>query len=246
MDAVIFYDTGMEFSAIYRLRDTVKPMLSERGIEFVELHPAEPFLYSMLEREVKNRDGSGTHSGYGWCGGPCRWGTAMKTQEICRYKSCVGDTVIDYVGIAADEPQRFEKAKSEGKRLPLVEWGMTESDCLAFCRSRGYSWREGGVDLYDILDRVSCWCCCNKNVGELRNMYHHLPAYWGRLKELQCKICRPMKGSTGSIFTLERRFRLEDEWLKSGRRINTKEFYAEIKKLNSQVEEGDHGISNNP
>ena len=230
LDAVIFYDTGMEFSAIYRLRDAVKPMLSERGIEFVELHPAEPFLYSMLEREVKNRDGSGTHNGYGWCGGPCRWGTEQKLQAIRRYKSSVGDAVVDYVGIAADEPQRFEKARSEGKRLPLVEWGMTEADCLAFCRSRGYAWQEDGIDLYDILDRVSCWCCCNKNIGELRNMYHLLPAYWEKLRALQYRISRPMKNSSGGVFDLEHRFRLEDEWLKTGRKINTKAFYAALRR----------------
>lgn len=39
---------------------------------------------------------------------------------------------------------------------------MTEADCLQYCYSAGYFWLEGSIRLYDILDRVSCWCCCNK------------------------------------------------------------------------------------
>ena len=44
---------------------------------------------------------------------------------------------------------------------------MTEKDCLKYCYESGFSWDEDGIDLYSILDRVSCWCCCNKNLKEL-------------------------------------------------------------------------------
>ena len=228
LDAVVFYDTGMEFEAVYHIRDRIKPTLSGENIEYVELHPSEPFLYSMLQREVKYRNKSGTHIGYGWCGGICRWGTARKTEEISRFKKSLHDTVIDYVGIAADETDRFEKAKANGKRLPLVEWNMTESDCLRYCHEHGYSWDEGGVELYSILSRVSCWCCRNKNISELRNIYWELPQYWNRLKDLQNQIQEPMKGSGKSVFDLERRFIIEKDWLEQGKKINTKEFYQAI------------------
>lgn len=220
LDAVIFYDTGMEFSSIYEIRDRVKVLLDEYGIRFVELSPDEPFLYSALERPVKYRNKDGYHYGYGWCGGACRWGTTAKLKTISRFKKSLNDDVTDYVGIAADEPQRFEKAKSEGKVLPLVQWGMTEADCLAYCRERGFSWEEpsaesetGTVDLYDILDRVSCWCCANKNLKELRNIRKFLPQYWEKLKDLQSKIERPFKGARNGkpvgIFELDARFESE-------------------------------------
>lgn len=228
LDAVVFYDTGMEFEAIYRIRDRIKILLQGKGIPLVELQPKEPFLYSMLQKEVQYRNHEGTHVGYGWCGGVCRWGTARKTQAISQYKKSLGDFTVDYVGIATDEPQRFDKAKAEGKRLPLVEWGMTERDCLRFCYDRGYSWNENGVELYDILSRVSCWCCRNKNIGELRHIYRHLPVYWEKLKELQRQIPDPMKGPGKSVFDLERRFLLEDEWTRSGKNINSKEFFRAI------------------
>lgn len=32
---------------------------------------------------------------------------------------------------------------------------------------------------------VSCFCCCNKNLKELKVMYERLPKYWNKLKQLQ-------------------------------------------------------------
>lgn len=120
-----------------------------------------------------------------------------------------------YVGIAADETPRLEKERKPYKLHPLAEWGMTEADALAYCYENGFSWLEGTIRLYDVLDRVSCWCCCNKNLRELRNMYASLPEYWERLKDLQRKIDRPMKGyykgQPRGVFELEQRFRVELE-----------------------------------
>ena len=217
LDIVAFYNTGMEFDSIYAIRDKVKPMLENRKIKFAELSPKEPFLYSMLERPVKFRSKEGFHYGFGWCGGPCRWGTSEKLRAIKIFKKSLGEPTIDYVGIAADEPTRFNKASQEGKTLPLVQWGMTEKDCLQYCYDRGFHWVEKAanagtayIDLYTILDRVSCWCCCNKNLKELRNIYSHLPQYWERLKTLQQQIDRPFKGyykgQSNGIFELEKRF----------------------------------------
>lgn len=35
------------------------------------------------------------------------------------------------------------------------------------------------------MDRVSCFCCRNKNLKELKVMYERLPKYWNKLKQLQ-------------------------------------------------------------
>lgn len=207
IDSVVFYDTGMEFDAIYKTRDQVLPLLDYHNINFVTLRPKEPFLYSMLERKVKYRNKDGFHYGYEWCGGSCRWGTTAKLRAIQSYKKSLNDYVVDYVGIAADESSRFCKAQQEGKILPLVDYNMTESDCLQFCYDKGYSWNENGVRLYDVLDRVSCWCCRNKNLKELYNIYRYLPTYWNKLKELQLQISTPFKGNGKSIFELEERFK---------------------------------------
>lgn len=208
LDEVIYYDNGMDFAAIRSVVfDQIKPLLDERGIPLTVLRPKNEFLYDMLERPIKYKDKEGYHYGFQWCGGPVRWGTRFKTDEINRYTRTLGDCV-QYVGIAADEARRTKP----GKLYPLIEWGWTEADCLNYCRANGIRWTEhtpsGDIDLYDILDRVSCWCCANKNLKELRAMYIHLPEHWQALKDLQAKIPRPLK-PYGTVFDLERRFEQE-------------------------------------
>ena len=202
LNEVVFYDTGMEFQAIYDIRDKIVPILLENNIKYTELKPKEPFTYTMFEKPVKKRNGT-TCKGYSWCGGRCRWGTTEKLKAIEKY--CKGH--YEYVGIAIDEPNRLNKERKGNKIFPLVEQNMTEKDCLNYCYNKGFNWVEDGVELYSILDRVSCWCCANKNLKELKNYYKHLPKYWTMLKELQTKTDRPMKHNKYTVFDLEEKFK---------------------------------------
>lgn len=204
LDEVVFYDTGMEFKAIYNIRDKIIEILKQRNIKFTELKPKCEFCYKMFDKPVKQKNGT-THYGYSWCGGRCRWGTTEKLVALEKY--CKG--AVEYVGIAVDEPKRLEKERKGNKQFPLAEWNMTEKDCLSYCYARGFDWIEDGVHLYDILDRVSCWCCANKNLKELKNYYLYLPTYWEKLKKLQSKTDRPFKYNKYTIFDLEEKFKLE-------------------------------------
>ncbi|WP_370520812.1 phosphoadenosine phosphosulfate reductase family protein [Dysgonomonas sp. 25] len=205
LDEVVFYNTGMDFEAIYSTRDRLIPFFKERGIKFTELHPDKPFLWLMLEKPIRSRDTGLIHKyGYSWCGGPCRWGTGEKLRAL---KKHIGHN-WDYVGIAADETHRFGKETRANRILPLVEWGISEAEALQYCYNKGFFWEENGIRLYDILDRVSCWCCGNKNLKELFNIYRYLPTYWQQLKELQSKTNRPYRRQSGkSLFDLEEEFR---------------------------------------
>lgn len=218
-DEVVFYDTGMEFQAIYNIFGKLEPMLKSHGMKLTILQPKNPFLYDMLERPVESKQ-KGKHNGYGWCGGVCRWGTKCKTQALDRYAG----GAVQYIGIAADEQQRRGELTGN-KRSLLIENKITEAECLDFCRRRGWNWNEktpatesGLIDLYDILDRVSCWCCANKNQRELRNIWRFLPQYWEQLKEIQKQIERPMKkwqnkqwGAYGNVLEMEQVFKRTEE-----------------------------------
>lgn len=190
VDEVVFYDTGAEFDAVYRERDRILPLLAERGIKYTELRPRRPFFYDMLAKPVRHRDGTISH-GYGWCGGPCRWGTSAKTAALDAYAKSRSATIA--VGIAADETRRIAKERAAFKCLPLADLGMTEKDCLEICKRKGHTWDQGGVCLYDVLDRVSCWCCRNKSLKELAAMREALPDYYERLCALEDVIGEPMK-----------------------------------------------------
>lgn len=206
LDEVIFYDTGMEFNAIYNVRDMILPILEKNSVKYTELKPDNLFLYDMLIRPKVKRKTKQEAYGNEWCG-KCRWQTFIK-QRICNQYT--GTANIVYVGIAFDEIKRLQKLDSY-KKAPLAEWNMTEKDCLDYCYANGIHWYEGDIELYDILDRVSCYICQNKNLKELKNMYIYLPEYWRVLRGFQSRIDAPFKGSGKSIFQLEERFKKEIE-----------------------------------
>ena len=206
LDEVVFYDTGMEFEAIYKVRDRILPLLAEKGIKYTELKPDRPFVYDMLEKPIESKQ-KGKHNGYGWCGGVCRWGTMFKQKALDEYAE--KKNAIVYIGIAYDEPNRLAKEIKPYKTHPLVDWKMTEKDCLEYCYSKGWHWNENGYELYDLLDRVSCKYCRNKNLKELRNIYHFMPDVWKELKDLQNKVQIPYKDGK-TIQDLETRFLTED------------------------------------
>ena len=188
LDEVIFYDTGMEFKAIYHIRDKIKLWLDELGIKYTELKPSMAFEDKMYNYSHLSRKGE-IKKGYGFCGGLCRWGTSEKLMALNKYCGCNHQ----YIGIALDEPQRLERLKGTNKSSPLAELGYTEKMALELCYNEGFNWCEDGVELYSILDRVSCWCCRNKNLKELKNYKIYLPDYFNKLIELENKIGEPMK-----------------------------------------------------
>lgn len=210
LDEVVFYDTGMEFNCIYNIRDKVVQILNTHGIKYTELKPQNTFLFDMLVKPKTKRKTGLRAYGNEWCG-KCRWHTFIK-QRICNAYTGTNNHV--YIGIAADEPKRLLKL-DDYKSSPLAEWNMTEKDCLEYCHNHGIFWTEDEIELYDILDRVSCWCCQNKNLKELKNMYLYLPKYWEMLKGLQSRIDEPMKGINKSVFELEERFKKEEMKLKN-------------------------------
>lgn len=206
LNEIVFYDTGMEFEAIYSNWEILKQYANSKGIKVTTLYPQCSFRYTMLEKII-NKGKANEHRGYAWCGGCCRWGTTEKLKALDRY--CEERNAICYVGIAADESKRLEKERKSYKIFPLVGWGMTENECLKYCRNIGLNWKEkkcNDIDLYDILIRVSCWCCANKNLWELYNYWKYLKPYWEMLKELQLNIVRPFKKNY-SIFDLEHKFK---------------------------------------
>jgi len=143
----------------------------------------------MLNHIVNKRDGT-TQSGYWWCG-KARWGTTYKMQAIERFYKQF-DKVVEYIGYATDEKapmrqgkiNRYRNNELENTVYPLVDWNMTEQDALKYCYNKGFDW--GG--LYELYDRVSCWCCQNNNLKELKNMYEYEPEKWLKLKEMDKQI----------------------------------------------------------
>ena len=223
LDEVVFFDTGWEYPVMYEHIELIKEICEARGIKFVTLHPEKSFDYLMFETKVNER-GGGTHYGYSWCGGNCRWGTTEKQKALDKYAEQNKGSIV-YIGIAADETARLEKERAEYKRFPLAEWGIIEAECLQGCYEAGFTW--GGM--YEYLDRLSCKFCKNKNLKELRNIRKYYPSVWEELKDYQRRTNRAYKGEGQSVFDLEKRFEFEDERTAQGLSITNRDFYTQLK-----------------
>lgn len=244
IDLILFCDTGLEFP---ELIDHVNVKKVEQYInrDITVLKNTKDFMYWATEHErvIRSEKIPGVKpgeimTGYAWPSMFSRWCTReLKTDVIAKYIRDLKKSydVIQYVGIAYDEPER-----KRDLNYPLIEWKMTESDCLSYCKDRGFDW--GG--LYDIFDRVSCWCCPLQGLEDLRKLRKYRPQLWERLKEMD-RIIREKctrnntVGSmskrinfqyTKSLRDIERRFETEEEFISKGKSIRSKEFYEELRK----------------
>lgn len=149
VDVILFCDTGLEFDGMYHHIDRLEKYI---GRPITRLKAPKSFEYYFFEHTPKRKNPKLKEChGMSWAGPHNRWCTGtLKTKVIDKYlrELKIDYTVIQYIGIAADEPNRVKE-----HRYPLVDWHMTEADCLAYCRERGFDW-DG---LYDIFSRVSCW-----------------------------------------------------------------------------------------
>lgn len=227
VDIIIFCDTGLEFEGMYRHIDKLEKYI---GIPITRLKSAQPFEYLFFEHMPKRKNPELIgRKGYSWGGPRNRWCTAMlKTRIIDRYLRELSKeyTLKQYIGIAADEPQRVREYN-----YPLIDWGMTEADCLAYCKERGFDW-DG---LYDIFNRVSCWCCPLQSYDELRKLRRHFPELWEKLRYMDKNTWRSFLKNY-SVEQLEARFAFEDELKEQGLPIKGKAFFNDLKERLKGVE----------
>ena len=237
IDIILFNETGLDFPEMEAHIEKVEQYIKKyTDIGITRIKPEKPFEYYFLEHEIHHRKNSAynekfgaTHKGYGWAGPKMRWCTnRLKTQPREKYLRELRKkyNVIEYVGLAADEQYRLKRKNNqrESCRHPLVEWGMTEADCLQYCYDRGFDW--GG--LYEKFSRVSCWCCPLQPLSELRILYNEFPDLWEQLKKWDNQTFRKFRADY-SVIELEQRFKLEDEWKAAGRTPKGKAFFSALK-----------------
>ena len=124
---------------------------------------------------------------------------------------------LNISGIAADERKRIRN-----KCYPLVEWNMTEKDCLDYCYEKGFDW--GG--LYKLFHRVSCWCCPLQGLDELRQLYFNFPPLWNQLQKWDNTTWRQFRKDY-SVKELAWRFEFEKEWQEQGGTLCGKLFFSQ-------------------
>lgn len=112
---------------------------------------------------------------------------------------------IYYIGIAADEPNRFHNLSNE-KRSPLVEAGWDEAYCRQWCEENDLL-----SPIYTTSSRGGCWFCHNQSVGQLRFLRKNYPKLWALMLKWDADSPVTFKADGHTVHDFDRRFQMEDD-----------------------------------
>ena len=114
---------------------------------------------------------------------------------------------IYYIGIAADEQNRFHNL-SDTKKSPLVDAGWTEEDCRKWCEENDHL-----SPIYATATRGGCWFCHNQGVGQLRLLRKNYPELWALMLKWDKDSPVTFHADGHTVHDFDRRFAAEDEGL---------------------------------
>ena len=117
--------------------------------------------------------------------------------------------VIQYVGIAEDEPERLKRLDGISKISPLHLIGWTEADAKQWCNDNALL-----SPIYtDTCTRGGCWFCHNAGIQEQRELRHNYPNLWNLLLKWDADSPVVWHADGHTVHDFDRRFALEDAGL---------------------------------
>lgn len=185
-------------------KDHADRIIQERwGIEVEHVRAKRCYadvFYMVANGKNKNRAGEI----YGWPYQMGPWCNSRLKQNIL---SSTRKGTIQYIGISADEPNRFHSL-SDTKRSPLVEAGWTEADCRCWCEENDLL-----SPIYTTAARGGCWFCHNQGVDQLRLLRKNYPELWALMLKWDSDSPVTFKADGHTVHDFDRRFQMEDEGL---------------------------------
>lgn len=131
----------------------------------------------------------------------------LQQLKLPALKEATRGECVQYIGIAADEPNRFHNL-TEKKKSPLVEAGWTEAMCRDWCEENGLL-----SPIYTTATRGGCWFCHNQGVQQLRLLRKNYPEYWALMLKWDNDSPVTFHADGHTVHDFERRFQMEDEGL---------------------------------
>ena len=128
----------------------------------------------------------------------------LKMQPIKEYMRKQTDEIIQYVGIAYDEPERYERLNHETHIAPLYDLKITEKEAMEICRK------------YDLLSpiyktsfRGGCWFCPKQRLSQLKWLYQEHNDLWNTLRDMEKDSFNTFRPNT-TLKDLEERFKNDE------------------------------------
>ena len=170
------------------------------GIEVEHLYAKETYEQHFYRVRTKGKR-SGTMYGFPmikgvWCNSDLK---VRESRKLERNKN-----ITQYIGIAADEPNRFYNL-TDRKRSPLVEHNVTEAEAREICEKLDLL-----SPIYTQSARGGCWFCHNQSIGQLRMLRKQYPEYWELMLKWDKDSPVTFKTDGKTVHHFEERFRQED------------------------------------
>lgn len=133
--------------------------------------------------------------------------------------------IVQYLGIAADEPERIKRHSVPGKVLPLVDIGWNEAYCREWCEENDLL-----SPIYTDSARGGCWFCHNQGVDQLRLLRKNYHDLWEILLKWDLDSPTTFKSDGHTVHDFEKRFQAEDDGkVPSDRKFRWKMIFPEKK-----------------
>ncbi len=113
--------------------------------------------------------------------GHCDVQRDCKLKPIKDYWKQQQKDVVQYIGIAKDEPKRLERIANTENKISLLEKNeYTERMAYDLCKKYDLL-----SPIYDFTKRGGCWFCPNARDSELRHLRNNHKGLWAKLLELE-------------------------------------------------------------
>lgn len=158
---------------------TAIPKLESMGVK-VDVVRAKRDYVALCNTICKRGDRKGFRYGF-QSGGICFANSELKIQPIRTYYSTFGKQydIIQYVGIAIDEPKRLERLEGTNEISLLAKYGYTEKMAMDKCKEYNLV-----SPIYSMSCRGGCWFCANAKLSLYIHMRNKYPDMWNELRQL--------------------------------------------------------------
>lgn len=164
------------------IKNVAKPKIESFGIPvYIVQNQNTDYVkeFKHVVKKSKNPDYNGKMRGF-VIAGRCKMNSEGKIKPIRDFYKKFGKNVIEYVGIAKDEPKRLVRMHKKSNKISLLEkYNYTEADAKELCKKYGLL-----SPIYDDGTRGGCWFCPNCKIKEFAHIKQNHYYLWKELEEL--------------------------------------------------------------
>lgn len=157
------------------------PWFEKWGYEVVTVQSPKDYKWNFNKVVTRSKipERIGKKRGFPLCG-RCAINRDSKLPPIKHYYRDNGHTgIMEYLGIAIDEPKRLMKLHENNRVSLLEKYQYTEQMAKEKCEQYGLL-----SPIYEFSDRGGCWFCPNSSDKQLQHIRENHPQLWGDLLEL--------------------------------------------------------------